>query len=193
MTTAAVFGSTGAIGSQILNALLGSDKLTSVKTISRRAPKAQSPKLDASLESDTSKWASMISQLEPKPSAVFNAVGTTRAAAGGIQNQWKIDHDLCVENAKAAKEAGVTTYVYISSGGTRGFLSKYVPYSKMKNGVEDAIKELDFEHAIILRPGVILGERENPKAPMIEWAVGSLHKISPALQDTLGITLSSHQ
>ena len=47
----------------------------------------------------------MIFNLSPKPSAVFNAVGTTRATAGGIQNQWKVDHDLCIENAKAAKEA----------------------------------------------------------------------------------------
>lgn len=186
MTTAAVFGSTGAVGSHILSSLLASDAFSSVKTISRRLPKPQSPKLEASEEADTSKWGSMISTLSPKPSVVFNAVGTTRAAAGGIQNQWKIDHDLCVENAKAAKEAGVKTYIFISSGGTRGLLAGYVPYSKMKVGVEDAIKELDFEQAIILRPGMILGEREKPKAPFFEKIIGNLHKISPGLQDAMG-------
>ncbi|KAI9775506.1 MAG: hypothetical protein M1839_001047 [Geoglossum umbratile] len=186
MTTAAVFGCTGAVGSHILSTLLGSDAFTSVKTISRRLPKLQSPKLEARQEADTSKWGGMISDLSPNPSAVFNAVGTTRAAAGGIQNQWKIDHDLCIENAKAAKEAGVKTYVFISSGGTRGLLSAYVPYSKMKIGVEDAVKEMDFEHAIILRPGMIIGERETPKVPLLEMLIGNLHKISPWLQDLIG-------
>jgi len=187
MTTAAVFGCTGAVGSQILATLLGTNAFTSVKTISRRLPKAQSPKLQAIEEGDISKWAGILisSSLAPKPSVVFNAVGTTRAAAGGIEKQWKIDHDLCIENAKAAKEAGVKTYVFISSAGTRGFFSGYVPYSKMKVGVEDAIKELDFEHAIILRPGMILG-REKPKAPFLENIFENINKLGQGVQDKLG-------
>ena len=187
MTTAAVFGCTGAAGSEILATLLAIDAFSSVKTISRRLPNAQSPKLQALEEGDISKWGGMISSLSPTPSVVFNAVGTTSATAGGIQNQWKIDHDLCVENAKAAKEAGVKTYVFISSTGTRGFLSGNLPYSKMKVGVEDAIKELDFEHAIILRPGMILG-REKPKAPFLEKIFANLNKLGQGVQDKLGMT-----
>ncbi|POS79763.1 hypothetical protein DHEL01_v201825 [Diaporthe helianthi] len=186
MTTAAVFGCTGAVGSKILDTLLTLETYTSVKTISRRAPIAQSAKLEATVEADSSKWGGLISSLSPKPSVVYNAVGTTRAAAGGIQNQWKIDHDLCIENAKAAKEAGVKTYVFISSAGTRGFLAGYVPYSKMKVGVEEGIRALDFDQAIILRPGAILGEREKPKNKFFEDLMGSLHKVSQAFQDAMG-------
>lgn len=186
MTAATVFGCTGAVGSQILAALLATDTFPSVKTVSRRLPTAQSPKLQAVEEGDTSKWGGLIATLSPKPSVVFNAVGTTRAAVGGIQNQWKIDHDLCIENARAAKEAGVKTYVFIASAGTRSFLASYLPYSQMKVGVEDAIKELDFEHAIILRPGMILG-REKPKAPFFESVVGNLNKLGQGVQDMLGM------
>ncbi|KAF7177308.1 hypothetical protein CNMCM7691_005198 [Aspergillus felis] len=182
MTTAAVFGCTGAVGSQILATLLATDAFSPIKTISRRLPNVQSPKLEAIKEGDTSKWGGMISSFSPKPSVVFNAVGTTRAAAGGLQNQWKIDHDLCIENARAAKEAGVKTYVFISGAGIRGFLARYLPYSKMKIGVEDAIKELGFEHAIILRPGqdqtviaraAVAAARmaEEGKAPSKYWVV----------------------
>lgn len=190
MTTAAVFGSTGAVGRHILNTLLNSDAFTSIKTISRSLPKPQSTKLEAHQEVDSSKWGEMISNLSPKPSVVFNAVGTTKAAAGGVENQWKIDHDLCIDIAKAAREAGVKTYIFISSARTRNMLSANVPYAKMKVGVEDAIKELDFEQAIILRPGMILGEREKPKAPFFENLIGSIHKISPFLQDFIGKSLS---
>lgn len=186
MTTAAVFGCTGAVGSKILDTIVALDAFSSIKTISRRAPKNESPKLEAIVEADTTKWGPMISTLKPLPTVVFNAIGTTKAAAGGVANQWKIDHDLCIENAKAAKAAGVKTYVFISSAGTRSFVGSYVPYSKMKVGVEDAIKELDFEQAIILRPGAIMGEREVPKAPLFEKLMGNLNKVSQALQDRMG-------
>ena len=76
--------------------------------------------------------------------------------------------------------------MFISSAGTRGFLSGYVPYSKMKAGVEDAIKELDFENAIILRPGMILG-REKPKALLLENIFANLNKLEQGVQDMLGM------
>jgi hypothetical protein len=87
MSTAAVFGSNGAVGSEIFATLLASDPFSSVKTVSRRITSAQSPKLEALQESDRSKWAEKLESLNSKPSVVFNTVSTTRAAAGGIQNQ----------------------------------------------------------------------------------------------------------
>ncbi|KAK8051176.1 hypothetical protein PG993_002561 [Apiospora rasikravindrae] len=184
MATAALFGCTGAVGAEILAALLAptASAFASVKTISRRTPEATSPKLQAIQEADTSKWGGLIGTLSPPPSVVFNAVGTTRATAGGIAEQWKIDHDLCVENAKAAKAAGVKTYVFISSAGTRSFPNSMAPYCKMKNGVEDAIKELGFEHAIIVKPGMIIA-REKSKAWLAEKAVETMPQFA---RDRLG-------
>ncbi|KAL2855991.1 protein fmp52-2, mitochondrial [Aspergillus pseudoustus] len=184
MTTAAIFGSTGGVGSQILATLLASDKISSVKTISRRIPKHDSPKLQAIEEPDITKWAGLIQTLSPQPSVFYNAVGTTRAAAGGIANQWKIDHDSVIESARAAKDAGVKTFVFISSGGTRGFLFQYTPYAKMKVGVEDTVREMGFDQTIILRPGMIIG-REVSKAPLLERFFEALGKVSKGLQDTI--------
>ena len=56
MTTAAVFGSTGAVGSHILDALIASESYVSIKTISRHLPRVQSSRLEAILEADASKW-----------------------------------------------------------------------------------------------------------------------------------------
>ncbi|KAK0709727.1 hypothetical protein B0T26DRAFT_653993 [Lasiosphaeria miniovina] len=160
----ALFGSTGLVGSNILSTLLAGNYPTlasTVQTISRRAPKDTGAKLQAVVEEDTTQWASQLSSLAPAPTTVFSAVGTTRAAAGGIANQWKIDHDLNVELAKAAKALpAVCTFVFISSAGTRGFIQ--APYGRMKNGVEDAIEAAGFDTAIILRPGLIVGDREKP-------------------------------
>jgi uncharacterized protein YbjT (DUF2867 family) len=191
MTTAAVFGCTGAVGSHILTTLLESEAFTSVKTISRRLPPQQSPKLEAIQEPDVFRWGALLGTLDPRPTVVFNAVGTTWAAAGSLANQWAVDHDVPVATARAARDAGATTFVYISSAGTRGALSRHVPYSRMKIGVEDAIRDLGFEGAaVVLRPGMILGHRDTPKAPFLEWAIGSVHKINSRLQDKIGTCAS---
>ncbi|KAH0219980.1 cytochrome P450, partial [Aureobasidium melanogenum] len=172
MTTALIFGPTGAVGSQILATLLSFPTCTSLTTISRRAPQTQTQvsKLEIIIEADTARWGPMISTLSPAPSVVFNAVGTTMASAGSIAAQRAIDHDLCIENAKAAKAAGVKTPFALT------------PYAKMKRGVENAIKELDFENAIILRPGMILG-RESPKNKWLEDIFDGFKKISQGFQD----------
>lgn len=120
---------------------------------------------------------------------MFNAVGTTFASAGSVAAQREVDHDLCIENAKAAKAAGVKTYVYCSSAGTSGALSPFAltPYAKMKRGVETAVKELAFENAIILRPGMILG-RETPKNKWLEDIFHGMKRFGQRFQDRWGIS-----
>lgn len=184
-----IFGSTGAVGSQILATLISSTTYKSIITISRRAPPTEDSKLQSIVEPDTAKWGPLIATMSPVPSVVFNAVGTTIGSAGSVAAQWAIDHDLCVENAKAAKAAGVKTYVYCSSAGTSGLLSPFAltPYAKMKRGVERQIKELDFENAIILRPGMILG-RESPKNKWLEDIFHGMKKFGQGFQDKWGMS-----
>ncbi|KAK0617349.1 hypothetical protein B0T14DRAFT_538913 [Immersiella caudata] len=189
MSTTALIGSTGLLGSNILTTLFSTPSVSTVQTISRRAPKSTSPKLNAILEPDTSLWKSRLASVSPVPTTVFSALGTTRAAAGSIENQWKIDHDLNVELAKEAKSIGVKSFVFISSAGTRGMIGGSSPYSKMKQGVEDTVKELGFDNAVILRPGLILGEREEKKqlGGILNPAVHGIGKVFGMwAQDVLG-------
>jgi uncharacterized protein YbjT (DUF2867 family) len=90
-----------------------------------------------------------------------------------------------VDIAKAAREKGIKTFVFISSAGTRGLLGR-MPYSQMKQGVEDTIKSLDFEQAIIVRPGAILGERDGPDkhgSMFLHTVIGALPRFA---KDVLG-------
>ncbi|KAK1771771.1 protein FMP52, mitochondrial [Phialemonium atrogriseum] len=176
MSSAAIFGSTGLVGSHILSTLLASESaFATVHTVSRRAPKSEGPKLHAIVEPDTSQWVSKLTSISPAPTTVFSALGTTRAQAGGIAAQWKIDHDLNVELARAAREAGSRAFVFVSSAGTGG-LSGMAPYSKMKRGVEEAVEAAGFEHAVVLRPGLIIGDREVPHqgGPLLNGVVRGL-------------------
>ncbi|CAK7205529.1 Protein fmp52, mitochondrial [Sporothrix eucalyptigena] len=196
--TSAIFGATGLVGAHIVTSLLSLDAFGTVHTITRRTPKqasdaALSKKLDAIVEKDTEQWVPKLNEVlkaDPKAAlpAVFSALGTTRVAAGGIANQWKIDHDLNVEIARAAKAAGVKTFVFVSSAGTRSLAARWLPYSKMKNGVEDTIKELDFEQTIILQPGLILGDREveHQGAGAFKALVKGVGSVSKSWHDSLG-------
>lgn len=180
MSTTAIFGCTGLVGSHILATLLSpTNSAQTVQTISRRAPKSSGVNLQATVEPDTAQWASKLASLKPIPQTVFSSLGTTRVAAGGIANQWKIDHDLNVEIAEQAKKSGVRTFVFVSSAGTRSFYSGPIPYSQMKRGVEDKIKELDFPQAIILRPGLIIGDREVPHqgGALMMGLVGAVERV----------------
>ncbi|KAM0331607.1 hypothetical protein ACHAQA_003286 [Verticillium albo-atrum] len=188
-TSAAVIGSTGLVGAQILATLLTTTAIKTT-TISRRAPAnpTSSANLNALVEADTAAWAPKLTALAPPPHTVLSALGTTRAAAGGIANQWKIDHDLNVELVRAAKDAGVKTFVFVSSAGTRGLIGSRAPYSRMKVGVEDAIRDAGFDNAVIVKPGAILGAREQPHfgGGFLNAAVRSLSYVSQGLQDAVG-------
>lgn len=205
------FGSTGLVGGHLLTALLGLDAFGTVHTISRRAPpqatSVEAKKLDAIVEPDTAQWVAKLQALgqasqadqagqagqsdKTFPAIVFSSLGTTRAQAGGIENQWKIDHDLNVDIAHAAKAAGATTFVFVSSGGMRSPLIRSSPYARMKNGVEDAIEEIGFDQSIILRPGLIMGTREQGHertgGDLINSVVRGLGRwVSAGVQDNLG-------
>ncbi|RYO89154.1 hypothetical protein DL764_008617 [Monosporascus ibericus] len=186
--TAVLFGSTGLSGQSLLSSLLELDMFQTVYTVSRRAPKIESPRLSMQIEVDTSKWASSLSSLIPAPLVAISAVGTTRVQAGSIVNQWKIDHDVNIELAKAAYAAGVNTYIFVSSTGTQGWLSRNVPYWKMKQGVESAIKNIGFGQVIIMRPGLILGKRPVNRMGelFLNKAVRNLGKIKQEWRNRLG-------
>ena len=93
-----------------------------------------------------------------------------------------------VEAAKAAHAAGAKTFCFISGAGIRSWYASWTPYSKMKIGVEDTIKDLGFEQAIIVRPGAIMGDRENVHQgyPLMAAAINGLGKIHGDFRDALG-------
>ena len=193
--SALIFGATGLTGRNLVSAAASLEQFSPLYTISRREPytsPAATPKLGAIIEEDCSRWAAAMAEKVvaggKQLDVVMSALGTTRNNPDGLAGQWKIDHDLNIELARAAKAAGVKTYLFVSSGGTRGFLSSMIPYSRMKVGVEDAIRGMGFEQAIILRPGAILGTRDRPHTggPWLNNAVNSLAYISQGARDAIG-------
>ncbi|GAD97494.1 NAD dependent epimerase/dehydratase family protein [Paecilomyces variotii No. 5] len=188
MASVAIIGSTGMVGSHILSTLIAHPSISRIDSITRRTPAAASAapqaKLTTIVDADTSRWASQLSSLTPPPSIFFSAFGTTRAAAGGFENQYKIEHGLNVEMARAARDAGVKVYVLISS--TSASKDSSIPYSRMKGEIEEDIKALDFERTVILRPGLISGMRDEsrPAEAVFRFIAGVAGKVHSSLKDS---------
>jgi len=167
--------------------LIAHDAVSSITTISRRnpAPTTPSPKLHPLTSTDTSTWPDTLTSITPVPSIYFSALGTTKAAAGSIAAQRAIDFDLNLSLAVAAQKSGTKIYVLISSTGSNA--SSFVPYSKMKGQLEDAVKELGFETTVILRPGLLLGSRGESRfgESVAVTVAGWLGGLSKSLKDGL--------
>ncbi|KAF2801080.1 NAD dependent epimerase/dehydratase family protein-like protein [Melanomma pulvis-pyrius CBS 109.77] len=182
MASAALAGSTGLVGGHILTQLLAHPSIASVHAFTRRElpnPTASTKLLPLS-STDTSTWASLFPR-SPAPSVFLSGLGTTRAAAGSVKAQREIDLDLNYELAKAAKDAGVETYVLISTGGASS--SSSMAYPKMKGELEEKVKALGFKHTVLLRPGLIVGSRNESRfAEAVARTIASgLGKVSPML------------
>lgn len=167
--------------------MLANASIARIDTISRRTPQAASSapqtKLTTFVADDTSKWAPQLSALSPVPSMFISSFATTKAAAGGFENQHKIEHGLNVEMARAARDAGTKVYVLISSSGANK--SSSIPYTRMKGEIEEDIKALGFERMVILRPGIIAGQREEsrPLEAVVRFVAGNVGKLHSGLKD----------
>ncbi|KPI43110.1 Protein fmp52, mitochondrial [Cyphellophora attinorum] len=182
-STACLVGSTGLVGSHILTTLAAHPEISSVYAYTRRdnlpattsVKPASSPKVRYISNIDTSAWHS---QYPSNARVFFSALGTTARRAGSFANQRKIDYDLNVALAQAAKNAGATVYVLISTSGAS--VSSIWPYSRMKGELDEAVKKIGFEHTIILKPGLLVGMREDsrPGEFAARTVAGALGKVS---------------
>ncbi len=91
--------------------------------------------------------------------ALFCALGTTIKEAGSPEAFRKVDFDYVLAAARAAKEAGVNKMAVVSALGANSKSS--VLYSRTKGEIEEALKTLDFDHLLIVRPSFLSGDRES--------------------------------
>ncbi|KAI4950209.1 hypothetical protein J4E91_004865 [Alternaria rosae] len=184
MAAAVLAGSTGLVGSNILSTLLAHPSFSAIHAYTRRdlPNPAGSTKLQPIISPESSTWPAQFPS-SSHPRVFFSALGTTRAQVGGFEAQRKIDYDLNLSLAKTAKEAGVDTYVLISTNGANP--TAYFAYPKMKGELEEAVKGLGFKHTVIVRPGLIVGERSDsrPAEAALRTLAKGLRGLTPKMTD----------
>lgn len=108
---------------------------------------------------DPADWPRLIAMERPR--LLISCLGTTIRAAGSQAAFRAVDHDMVLAAARAAKEAGATHMIAVSSVGASAQSRNF--YLRTKGEVEDGLRALGFERLDILRPGLLTGDRDGPK------------------------------
>lgn len=156
---AIVIGATGAVGKELVKKLLARNEYTEVVTFTRRPLQMENKKLISHVVNfdDRYSWKDLV-----KGDILFSALGTSLKQAGSKEAQYKIDHDLQLAFARAARENGVPHLVLVSSAGADPSSSFF--YMKLKGLIERDVRALRFPGLSILRPPSLI--RPHAKRPM---------------------------
>lgn len=108
-----------------------------------------------------------------------SALGTTRRIAGSIDAFAKIDRDLVLEVARAARAAGARQAVLVSSVGADPRSRN--DYLRIKGELEQAVAGLGFQRCDVLQPGLLLGARgevaSRPAERLGQWVAPLLNPL----------------
>ena len=148
---ALIIGATGATGRELVQLLLKDDDFHQVSIFVRTAPTIKSKKLTIHVIDfkEIEKNKDLI-----KGDILFSALGTTKKNAGGKDQQYEIDYTYQYEFAKIAAENGVGQLSLVSSVGANSKSSFFYP--KIKGGLEEAVKKLNFNKIDIFQPPMLI-------------------------------------
>lgn len=154
MKTALIIGSTGLIGSQLLNLLLDSNDYLKVITFVKRDTGIKHPKLTQHIidfeKPETFKELVVGDDF-------FCTIGTTIKKAGSKEAFRKVDFEYPKQFAAFALQNKVQKYLIISSLGADSKSGNF--YLKTKGEIQDFLKNCNFESVAVLQPSLLLGNR----------------------------------
>lgn len=154
MKTALIIGSTGLIGSELLNLLLESSHYAKVITFVKRDTGIKHPKLTQHIidfdKPETYKELVIGDDF-------FCTIGTTIKKAGSKKAFRKVDFEYPRQFAAFALQNKVQKYLIISSLSADANSGNF--YLKTKGEIQDFLKDCNFESVAVLQPSLLLGNR----------------------------------
>ena len=194
MKTALIIGSTGLIGAQLLQLLLGSQEYDKVITFVKRDAGIKHPKLIQYII-DFDKPETY--QDFVKGDDFFCTIGTTIKKAGSKPAFKKVDFEYPKQFATIALHHKVKQFLIVSSLGADANAANF--YLKTKGEIEAFLKQCTFESVTVLQPSLLLGNRtefrlgEKIGAFFMKMTsflfVGSLKKYKPIESETVAKAL----
>lgn len=155
--TAAIIGSSGLIGSKLLELLLNDNYYNEVRVIVRQPVEFDNPAVIVKVIdfSDDASFKSAIAGSD----ALFCAVGTTQKKVKGDRAAYyKVDYDIPVKAAKFCKATGCPAFLIVSSVGAASKSKNF--YLKLKGEVEDNLRGMKIASVSVFRPSMLLGKRK---------------------------------
>jgi uncharacterized protein YbjT (DUF2867 family) len=155
-----VAGSTGLVGASLVEQLLEQPEVTRIGALVRRPHWAPRPKVEELVVDFEALETSPALAGRPVSHAAC-CLGTTIAKAGSQEAFRRVDFDYVVAFGRAARKAGARTFLVVSALGANQNSSIF--YNRVKGEVEAVLSELGFPTLHILRPSLLLGERNEQR------------------------------
>lgn len=177
---ALVAGATGVVGRQVVEQLLADRDVSLVNILARRPTGRSHERLVEFVTDfdDLARFAERNPQML-SVDAVFCCLGTTLKAAGSREAFEKVDYEYVKVLAELAAARQVPRFLLISAVGAYARSPAF--YSRVKGRVEDAVSTLPFKSLHVLRPSLLLGERQEHR-PGEAMAQKFAPLLSPLLQ-----------
>lgn len=152
--TAIVLGGTGLTGSLLITRLIADDRYKTIKLISRKTTGNTSPKIKEIIGD--------LLQLEHfkndfTADVVFCCIGTTSSKTKDRAVYKAIDFGIPFVASKLAKENKIPTFIVVSAMGANS--KSKIFYNRTKGEMELAVTDQDIPNTYVLRPSLILGDR----------------------------------
>ena len=158
MKTALVFGSSGLVGSHLLNGLIHNSNYSKIKIFVRSLSETNDSKIEI-IKTDFNNLDKHVEDI--KGDECFFCIGTTKKKSPDKSEYQKIELDIPKKIAQIAKFNLVKSFFFISSGYANPKSSG--DYLKFKGFVEEEIKNLNFDKIGIMRPSFLLGNRKEKR------------------------------
>jgi uncharacterized protein YbjT (DUF2867 family) len=162
-------------GSSVIAEAVGRDDLRLVAVARREVALPKGARMEVFV-APSDAWATAIAKAQAQ--VLICALGITLARAGSRDAFRKVDHDLVLAVADAARAAGIEHMIAISSveanPGSKSF------YLRTKGEVEAALGQCGFRRLDLLRPGLLRGSRDERRrletaaqvgAPLLDLAL----------------------
>lgn len=156
--TALIAGGTGLVGRHLVDLLVEAKEFDEVKVLVRKGSTHQFKGVSI-LEVDYDHLSDYKNQLRAE--ALFCCLGTTMKKAGSKEQFQRVDLTYPYELAMFSLENGSQQFNIITASGANSESMFY--YNKIKGEVENAISKLGFQNINIIRPSLLLGQREEQR------------------------------
>ncbi|CAM7887859.1 NAD(P)-binding domain-containing protein [Lelliottia nimipressuralis] len=172
-----ITGTTGLVGGHLLRMLIQQPWINYIAAPTRR------PLADISgvFNPHDPQLTDALGQVQDPIDIAFCCLGTTRREAGSKEAFIHADYTLVVDTALTAKRLGAKHFLVVSSMGANA--SSPFFYNKVKGKMEDALIAQNWERLTIVRPSMLLGDREKQRfnesifAPLFQLFPGNWKSI----------------
>jgi uncharacterized protein YbjT (DUF2867 family) len=165
VATVLLAGASGLVGRQVLAQLLAQAEGPRVLAPVRRALPEHSPRLVTVVSelaaADDAALTERLGLAEARIDAYVCCLGSTIRKAGSREAFLAVDRELVLRLATVARALGARQAIVVSSVGASAQSGNF--YLRVKGETERALAEMGFERVDLLRPGLLLGDRDESR------------------------------